>query len=292
MTMRRRLALTLAAALLALLGATGLLDRLVGLTPLATVQEQGLGYLSELRGRATASYLTAFGLNAIVSFAQSAEVSAVVVSTEPGQLLDPVDDLVEQFSDLMLFSAASIGVQELIHQIGSRMGFVVFLPLALALLAAALWLGPRDPGGRLERLGRGLLVLALLAKLAIPLIALTGGAISNTFLIEDYRRAEATLQTVSGAIEAEQRQAAGAPPPAQAPAEAPAPGLLDRLGEAWGETRELLDGAKLMAWQEALRQISDEIITLFKIFVVETIVLPVAFGWGLYRLVAGLVFGR
>ena len=60
--------------------------------------------------RALISFTTARVLNAIISVAQGTEVAVqpagVGVIFTPGQLLDPINDLVEQFSNLML--AASV----------------------------------------------------------------------------------------------------------------------------------------------------------------------------------------
>ena len=56
--------------------------------------------------RALVSFAAARALNSVISVAQGTEVSVeplgVGVTLTPGQLLDPVNDLVEQFSNLML----------------------------------------------------------------------------------------------------------------------------------------------------------------------------------------------
>jgi hypothetical protein len=61
-------------------------------------------------------------LNAVISVAQGTEVSlqplGVGVTLAPGQLLDPVNDLVEKFSDLMLMASVAFGVQKVLISMG------------------------------------------------------------------------------------------------------------------------------------------------------------------------------
>ena len=73
--------------------------------------------------RAFASYATARLLNAVISVAQGTEVAlepmGVGVNFAPGQLLDPINDLVEQFSDLMLVATVAFGIQKILINIGA-----------------------------------------------------------------------------------------------------------------------------------------------------------------------------
>ncbi|MCB1944024.1 MAG: hypothetical protein KDI53_18575, partial [Candidatus Accumulibacter sp.] len=73
--------------------------------------------------RALVSFATARALNAVISVAQGTEVSmqpaGMGVVLTPGQLLDPVNDLVEQFSHLMLAASVAFGVQKVLISIGA-----------------------------------------------------------------------------------------------------------------------------------------------------------------------------
>ena len=66
--------------------------------------------------RALVSFATARLLNGVISVAQGTEASVqpfgVGVTFAPGQILDPVNDLVEQFSHLMLAASVAFGVQK------------------------------------------------------------------------------------------------------------------------------------------------------------------------------------
>jgi hypothetical protein len=88
--------------------------------------------------RALVAFALARGLDGVISVAQSAELAiqpaGIGVSLHPGELLDPINDLVESFSSVMLFAAASLGLQKLLLGISS------WWPLKLALSAAMLGL--------------------------------------------------------------------------------------------------------------------------------------------------------
>ena len=66
--------------------------------------------------------MIAFGLaralNGAISVIQGTELelhpAGVGVSFAPGQLIDPINDLVERFSWLMLASSTSLGVQKIL----------------------------------------------------------------------------------------------------------------------------------------------------------------------------------
>ena len=73
--------------------------------------------------RAVASFATARALNAVISVVQGTELSVqplgVGVTLTPGQMLDPLNDLVERFSDLMLAASVAFGVQLLLIEVGA-----------------------------------------------------------------------------------------------------------------------------------------------------------------------------
>ena len=71
--------------------------------------------------RALATFAVARTLNGVISVAQGTEVAVepggVGVVMTPGQILDPVNDLVERFSSVMLVAASSLGLQIVLLEI-------------------------------------------------------------------------------------------------------------------------------------------------------------------------------
>jgi len=82
------------------------------------------------------------GFNAVVSVFQESEVqlepAGVGVSLALGQALDPINDLVERFSWVMLASLTSLGIQKFLIEITPFLSIQILLLLALCALLAGL----------------------------------------------------------------------------------------------------------------------------------------------------------
>lgn len=122
-------------ALLVLLSSVKLLDDYVD------------NYTTESITRAAVTYATARGLNALVSMIQSSNISAgigiVSGSMSIGELLDPINDMLERFSSVMTLVLASLAAQKVLLLIASHQLFVVSLAiLGFAAMAAILFATP------------------------------------------------------------------------------------------------------------------------------------------------------
>lgn len=147
--------------LLALLAAAVLCAWLRPLDDLAGAQAQA-GFK-----RAVASFATARALNAVISVVQGTEFSVqplgIGVTLTPGQMLDPLNDLVERFSDLMLVASVAFGVQLLLIEVGMHWGMTLLLSLAAAGWAWQTWQRARAPA-----LLTRVLVALLLVRFIVP----------------------------------------------------------------------------------------------------------------------------
>lgn len=119
--------------------------------------------------RALISFATARALNAVISVAQGTQASVqplgVGITLAPGQALDPINDLIEKFSNLMLAATVVFGIQKVLISIGS------YWPLSLGLSAVAFgwawcYVRQRHAPAWLSRL----LVILLMLRFAIPVV--------------------------------------------------------------------------------------------------------------------------
>ena len=99
-------------AAFALVAAVGLL------AVLPVADEVGAGHVDAALKRALLGYAVARGLNGAISVAQGTEgavqPAGVGVNFAPGEILDPINDLVERFSWIMMLAASSLGVQKVL----------------------------------------------------------------------------------------------------------------------------------------------------------------------------------
>ena len=79
------------------------------------------------------------GINALVSVLQSSEVSVMLVSVNIGELLDPLNDLIERFSNVLVFALGALVFQQVMLGIVSHNVFnLVMSALALLVLYSSL----------------------------------------------------------------------------------------------------------------------------------------------------------
>ncbi len=76
--------------------------------------------------RALVSFASARALNAVISVIQGTEFSVkpigVGIAMTPGRILDPINDLIEQFFTVMLVAIVAFGVQKMLLSIGALAG--------------------------------------------------------------------------------------------------------------------------------------------------------------------------
>lgn len=134
-------------------------------------------------------YGIARGINALVSVLQSSEISVMLVSVNIGELLDPLNDLIERFSHVLVVALGALVLQKILLEIVAHPGFSVVLTL-LGILLLYSSLGSRLSGHRtLVRL----FVLALFLRFALVLAVLGGSLVDRWFLEEDIARQTETI---------------------------------------------------------------------------------------------------
>jgi hypothetical protein len=222
-------------------------------------------------GRALAAFAIARGINGAISVAQSTEVAVqpagVGVSLRPGEILDPVNDLVEQFSTLMLTASASLGLQKLL------VGISGWLPLKIALAVAVLaWIAMRWRGsGRVPPWLHATVLMLLALRLAVPLAALASEAAWHALLADEFERSSAALEDTRSLL-AQQGEALR---PQTQPDDT---SMLGRARAWLDEAGETLDVRQRLADFEATATAATRhIVNLAAVFVVQTVLLPLGF---------------
>jgi len=244
--------------------------------------------------RAASAFTMARAFNAVVSVFQESrlqlEPGGVGMSLALGEALDPVNDLVERFSWIMLTSLTSLGIQRFLIEITPLVSMQVILPLALGSLLAGIWLPPTYRRAWL-RLGWVLLFAAILLRFAVPAMAFLNEQVYATFLQARHDQSvEALGRTVT---ELETQQLDPPPESEQLDGEKAAP---PQETSVWGRTKGLISqtvsqGTKMAdikgriaAIKDASLDLIDSIIDLIVVFVLNTILLPLLFLWGILRI--------
>ena len=256
-----------------LLGAVVLL--IVACSWYEPIQSAANGQVDAGLKRALLSFATARTLNGVISVVQGTEVSVqplgVGVTLTLGQVLDPINDLVEQFSSLMLVAAVSFGVQKALLAVGAN-AVVSALVSVIAIVWAALQAQQRSPPWL-----SSLLLVLLMTRFAVPVATIGSDLVFQGLFAKDYQEQQASIEGASREI----GQLAPKPPPA-----GDARGWWDRIKEGAGSATAALS---LEAVKKSAEELSERLIRLAVIFVLQTMVMPIILIWALYRLVVGAV---
>ncbi len=283
MSATRKSLYTILMLLIAAIAATGVAD------------DVSNDYAEDALKRALATFAVARTLNGVISVAQGTEIAlepgGVGVMLTPGQILDPINDLVERFSSVMLVAASSLGLQIVLLEI---LSWWVLTAALIATLVAAL-LVVWSPELRNNRIIAAIPKVALaltVIRFALPVIIICTNFVFETFL--ETRHDAASSELSASATQIEQISA-----DIDASDQGAASGAVDVEDDAfelptWDEVRE--SAARLYSsttdWirsnavsdrisglQESASNATGHIIDLIVIFVLQTIVFPVVFLW-------------
>jgi hypothetical protein len=264
-------------------------------------------YAQKSLSRALVTFAAARTLNGAVSVAQGTEVAlepgGVGVVLTPGQVLDPINDLIERFSGVMLVAASSLGLQIILLEITSSWGVSVLLIAAMAVWLALMWL-PKLQDSKFIALITNVTLLLVFVRFAVPIVVICTNFMFSAFLLTEHDTAAAALDGASEKIEQisiqsetpdsdeAQSKAAGAEA-AEVTGDyvkdliASGEEYVSRIGES---TKELAAGVsdwfgnmsvgeRMAELKASAAEATGHIIDLIVIFVLQTILFPLGFLW-------------
>jgi hypothetical protein len=169
----------------------------------------------------------------------------------------------------MLTASVSFGVQNALIAIGGY--WVISLLLTLALLAQLLW--PRLRGTPAPQLLLRALALLLLIRFAVPLAAVGSDSAFRWFLAERYESSQTALSLSATEVDK------------LAEPEQPAPTTLsERAQRLWSDATASLDvGKRIDALKEAATRVTEHVVELIVVFLLQTLIVPSLLLWGLWR---------
>ncbi len=238
----------------------------------------GEEYIDSAFKRSLLSFAVARGLNGVISVAQGTEFAiqpaGVGVNFAPGEVLDPVNDLVERFSWIMLLSSSSLGAQKVLLSISAWVGITLALLLCSGLYLVSLWWGHRSLGSARVYISKALVMLFVL-RFSVPAMALLNEWAYRLFLQEQYTSASEQLKNASDEIGEINRETDIARNTADADQ-----GLMEKAMELYDTAVKQVDfERRLERYKDAAESISENSINLIVVFLLQTIVFPLIFLW-------------
>lgn len=259
----RKILISLMAVLLIAAATFGVLDK------------KGENYVNASLTRALVSFGISRTINGVISVAQGTEFSlqpaGVGVNLAPGQVLDPINDLIERFSTVMLFSASSLGIQKLVLDVVSGKIFMGLSGGILLLLLVNEWRQQKFLPAWFNRA----LIIFLVIRLSVPVMSIASEGFYQVFLKENYERSIQALEAVSGDIESLNQQEV----------------KTENDNSILGQAKKIFKSAKdsvdlpkrFERYQNAAAKISTQVVDMIVVFVVQTVLFPVFFLWLVIR---------
>jgi hypothetical protein len=264
----RKLIISIGALICAIAAVSGVIDT------------KGVTYTEESFKRALITFGIARGLNGVISVAQGTEIAVhpagFGVNFTPGQILDPINDLVEQFSWIMLASSASLGIQKVLLSISSTMIVTLLLAGLLGIYLISVW----RPDWFAPGLKRSLVffsVVLLFIRFSVPLAALGSEGLYWYFLHDQYVESSAELEKTQASISqisSEQIASYDKEPE----------DLIDRAKRFFESASQSISiNDRLEKYKDVAADATKHAINLIVVFVIQTIMFPLLFLWIIFR---------
>ena len=206
------------------------------------------------------------------------------MSVALGEVFDPINDLVERFSWVMLLSLISLGIMKILIQVSAWLSIDILLFFGLVSAVIGLLLDERRRAVFVSVAKKAILA-AVVVKLAVPVAAHLNDSIYRSVLQAEYISAKNDLELTHQELEEindeiDQRVDAE-----------PAPGWMGKIQGAKESVAKMVDlKGRVDRIREVVSNIADTLVRLSVVFLLNTVLLPIAFLW-LFVHFCRIIFG-
>ncbi|MDX9960926.1 MAG: hypothetical protein RBS32_05615 [Aliarcobacter sp.] len=220
---------------------------------------------------------SAKALNAVISLAQGTQINLPFVTVAVGEILDPINDLVEQFSLVMLASMVSLGIQKILLNFVTTdiYNYLLFT----SIIIFNFWLFKRFTNDeKIRNLFFKITFILLFLRFAIPMMAYVNEVSYNYFVKPQYNIEELNkdiLEVKDNVSKINQETI-----------------TQKQDSSFFNKVMEKFDSSyyekKVNEYKDAVDNSSQYIIDLIIVFIFQTIFLPIIFLFLLYSFVKSI----
>ena len=220
---------------------------------------------------------SAKALNAMISLAQGTQINLPFVTVAVGEILDPINDLVEQFSLVMLASMVSLGIQKILLNFVTTdiYNYLLFT----SIIIFNFWLFKRLTNDeKIRNLFFKITFILLFLRFAIPMMAYVNEVSYNYFVKPQYNIEELNkdiLEVKDNVSKINQETIT------QKQDSSFFNKVLEKFDSSYYEK-------KVNEYKDAVDNSSQYIIDLIIVFIFQTIFLPIIFLFLLYSFVKSI----
>lgn len=277
----KKILISLILIIIGIMSYTATLDSLINRTYISELDTRGNAYLDDALKKSVVTFAIVRGINGLISVIQGTYIAVTPaglgVNLAVGEILDPLNDIIERFSMIMLISSTSLGIQKVLMEIGIWFGFKVLICFSLIIVLIGVWL-PEFQNVNLKTLGYKLIVLSIVIRFGIPVVAASSGKVYDLFLKDKYEESTRSLEKIRGEIENSglveendlQNEEAG---------------FLDTLKDKYQDLTVSMDiKNRLSALKDSVSNAVEYIINLIIVFILQTIIIPLLVIWAMVKL--------
>ncbi|MCK5385738.1 MAG: hypothetical protein KAJ39_01035 [Gammaproteobacteria bacterium] len=247
-----------------------------------TLDTSSKQYIDKAFNRALITFGIAKTLNGVISVAQGTEIAiqpaGIGVNLTPGQILDPVNDLVERFSWIMLASTTALGIQKVFLTMSVWPAFNYTL-ISFTLLSLILLFIKTKKHIQLRILILRISLLLIILRFAIPITGLANESIYNIFLENEYIESTEALETTTEQIAQINKDDQSHLPDIKEKS------VWESAKAFYNSTSEMLDiNKRVERYQQAATKTTQHIVNLIVVFLFQTLIMPLGFILIIYSL--------
>jgi len=227
--------------------------------------------------RAMISFGLAKALNAVISLMQGTQLSfapiGIGLNFSVGEVLDPLNDMVERFSWVMLLASISLGAQKIILLLSAKLFLQVALAISVFAALFLIWIRKFENAYLLHLTLKFFALLMILRFSAIVFVYSSELLYSST-LQEQYDESSKIVNNVKVELEDVKNKNNGLLKLKRDD------GFFRGLSSKYSQAMDGLNISKrLNDLEENMEQASQNIIKLITIFVVQSVLLPLLYLW-------------
>jgi hypothetical protein len=202
------------------------------------IDQRAAADYEQLFQRAFVTFALARTINGVISVVQGTEIAlqpaGVGVTLTPGQILDPVNDLVERFSWIMMGATISLGVQNVLLDVSAWWVIQALVSSLAAWMLIRIWYPGQGSQARRVILKRVFLSL-LFIRFAVPVMLIGNDLLYQQFLEERYQQSTEVITEAGRELEQITEEASAGN------TEDTDDSMLDSITRAWNSTVDSID---------------------------------------------------
>lgn len=240
------------------------------------VNESAKDVIDKSFNQALIVFGSAKALNAVISLAQGTEINLPFVVVAVGEVLDPINDLVEQFSLIMLASLVSLGIQKILLNFVSNDFFNLTFIISILVFNIFLFLKFKNIES-IKNMALKLTLILLFLRFSIPFVAYLNEYSYDYFIKPQYNieQLNETILNTKDEISKINLESV----------EEKESGFFEKFRQKFDMT---FYEKKVDEYKDAVDSSSDNIVDLIIVFIFQTILLPLFYLFVFYILLKKL----